>query len=225
MSAIALPSALRATALALPFVGACVPSMRSSFRDGRELAEQTFDAAGLTGIDLDAEVGDVELHGAAADSVQVQVTLRSSDAERLARECLPKSSLDVRRDGAVLTVRLEQRTRDRCGTRWRIAMSPRLHARVRARVGDVTVTGLASGIDVATGNGDIDVRSRATSHGRVEVRSDVGRVAVRVHGYAVPAERPQGAGQRATLRGPGGPDLVLHTRIGRASLVIDGGGA
>jgi hypothetical protein len=218
---------MSAVRLTLPAVAlllaACVPSLRSSFREGQPLATERFDAAGLTGLDLDAQVGDVELRAASADSVEVEVTLRSADAERLARECLPKSALDVRRDGTALVVRLTQRTRNQCGTRWRVALPPRLHARVRASVGDVTASGLAGGMDVTVGTGDIDVRTRAASHGRVDVSSDVGRVSLRVRGYDVPSERRQGAGQQATLRGQSGPDVVLRTRVGRAALVIEDG--
>lgn len=214
---------LAASGAALLLAAACVPGMRSSFREGSPLTVERFDAAGLTTLDLDAGVGDVELRPAAGDSVEVEVTLRSGDADRLARECLPNASLAVRRDGAVLVARLEQRTRDRCGTRWRVALPPRLHARVRASVGDVAVHGLAGGIAVDVGTGDIDVRSRAARHGRVDVSSDVGRVALRVRGYDVPVARRQGAGRQATLRGESGPDVVLHTRVGRASLVIEDG--
>ena len=199
---------------------ACVPSMRSSFRDGRAVDERSVDATGLVSVQLDAGVGDVELSPASTDSVRVQVTVRSSDAERLARDCLPNASLGVERQGGVLVVRLEQRTRNRCGSRWRLHLPPSLAVRVRADLGTITATGLTGALDVETGNGNIDVQSHAPGHGAVLVRSDVGRVAVRVRGYDVPPTSRRGAGQEATVRGPGGPDITLRTRNGRASLVL-----
>ena len=214
---------LRAIALAaLLGATACVPSMRSSFRDGSELASRVVDAAGLATLELDAGVGEVDLSAIDVDSVRVEVVLRSSDAARLERECRPNSSLVVDRRDDVLVVRVDQRTGDKCGTRWRVGVPARLATRVTSDVGKVTIDGVAGAIDVNVGNGDAEVRSRAPGHGAVLVRTNVGRVRVRIAGYDATPPKPPGSGHTVRLDGPGGPAVTIRVGVGNASLDLAG---
>ena len=217
-------SATRATlgvGLLAVVAAGCIPSMRRSYREGTELMERALDARDLTGVRLDAGVGNIEVRAGGADSVRVRVVLRSQDADRLANECIPRSELRAERDGAVLALKVEQHTRNQCGADWRIEMPAALHARIDADLGDITVAGLTGGIHVENDNGDIDVRSAAEGHGRVAVRSDNGRVRVRLMGYEVPVPSKPGPSSELTIDGPGGPAITLRTRLGQATLTVE----
>ena len=194
--------------------------MRTSYRHGQDLVRSVLDARDVETVDIDAGVADVEVVAGTADSIDVRVTLRSGDADRLERECLPNASLDARRDGRTLHFRVEQRTRDRCGAVWRVTLPSRLDVVARVSVGTVRISGTTGAVDASAQTGDVVVRSHASAHGTVSVRADVGRVRATVRGYEVPPKREHGPGATLTLKGSGGPSLDLRAGVGNATLDI-----
>jgi hypothetical protein len=184
--------------------------------------DTTVDARGLRALRIDADVGDVTVRATDGDSVRIAVVLRSSDADRLARECIPKSSLETALDAGILTAHVTQRTRNQCGARWDVAVPPRLRAVVTARVGDIVIEGLTGGIEASASKGNVDVRTRGEGHGTVRLSADVGRVRACVGGYDVPPTSHRGAGATLELRRPTGAEITLRAGVGNATLRLDG---
>jgi hypothetical protein len=225
--------------LALLLAGcAAVPSQRASFRDPTDVARLTRPAAGITGLEIQGGAADVDVVAAAVDSVEIVVALRSHDADRLTEVCVPGSELKAEPDGGRIVVFLDQRSRDRCGERWRVRVPASMPVVVRANVGKITTSGLAGGlrvrvtgsgsvdaavaggpIDVHVGVGDAKVTSREQSYRTVRLRADVGRVHFEAAGMRVSPPR-QGASSTFESEGRGRHEARVKSDVGDVTLVL-----
>jgi hypothetical protein len=210
---------------------------------GEEYVRLAFDTAGVQALHLAGGAGRARIAARASDSVRVTVALRSTDERRLRELCLPTATLDSGRAAGVLRLAVRQPNRDRCGEEWTIEMPARLAARVEFAAADVVVEGLAGGlharvtgagdvegtvergpVDVEVNVGDVRIASRAERHGEVELRSDVGGVALWLLGHRVSPEGRPGAGDRVRVRGSEGDPVTLRSHVGQVRACLGGGG-
>jgi hypothetical protein len=237
-----LPCALAALALA-----ACHAPRPPALWGERGAApvRLAFDARGLDALRVDGGAGRVRVtadSAAAGDSVRATVTLRSTDARRLAEVCVPGATLDSARGGGELRLAVRQPGRDRCGEEWVVEVPARLAVRLEFAAATLDVTGVAGGlrarvsaagdvraavaggaVDVETNVGDARVASSATRYGDVDLRSEVGSVALWLLGHRIPTRGRPGSGDEVRLAGEGGgPTVRVRVRVGRAEARLGG---
>jgi hypothetical protein len=188
-------------------------------------------------VEIAAGVGAVRITSDGGDSVRYEVALRSQDAERLRERCIPRSSVERVVEAGVMQLRLEQRTRDRCGELWTVHLPTGVGAHVTGGVTDVTMDGTfgdvrvrltgpgalrgsiaAPSIDVELRHGHIELTSPRERYRRIALDSDNGRVELTFKGMAIPARRsPPGAS--VAIDGEGDGEISLRSRLGNVRLV------
>jgi hypothetical protein len=217
---------------------AIVPSQRASFREPTDVARLTRAAGGVTGLEIRVGVGDLRLVAGAADSLAFAVALRSQDAKRLGEICIPRSELIAEPDGTRLVVRLEQRSRDRCGEVWQVQVPATMPVAVHAAGGKVVTERLAGGltvritgsghvdasvtggpVDARVGVGDVRVVSGEPSYRSVSLTAEVGRVTLETAGMRI-SPPSRGAGATFGSEGKGDHDIRLRSRVGDVTLVL-----
>ena len=202
-------------------------------------ASATVNADGLTALQVRGGAANVRVVADTTDLVRVEVSLRSSDSERLNRTCVPTARLDTTRSNGVLSVRVHQPSRDRCGESWSVTAPSRLLVSLDFANADVEAHGFTGGlsasltgtgkirgtavrgdVDVRVGVGDIDLSVDQREYADVSLASDVGSVRLELGGYDVPPAERRGSGQRITLRGAGTGRVTARSRVGDVRLTI-----
>lgn len=216
---------------------ACIPGMRQSYRFPTEVAQATLPADGVRELRVAAGTGDVHVMGEAGrEQVDVTVRLRSQDAERLERVCIPSARLESKTDLGTMELRLRQDDRNKCGESWEVRVPARLATtltgdvtRFRAEGAfeslNITASGpgrvdgafTAEGVSVDLGHGPVDLTVTTADFDAVEVRSDNGGADLSLDGASISAQRsPPGA--RASLDGDGRGDIRARSRLGDVRL-------
>ena len=136
-----------------------------------------------------------------------------------------------------MRLRLEQRTRDRCGEVWTVRLPAGVAAHVTGSVTNVTMDGtfgdvrvrlsgpgslrgaIASpSIDAELRHGSIELTSTRDSYRRIALDSDNGRVQLTYKGMEIPARR-SGPGASVAIDGQGDGEISLMSRLGSVRLV------
>jgi hypothetical protein len=157
-------------------------------------------AANVQRVRLQVEVGHAVITNGADDTIGIEIRLESRDATRLA--ACAQSTVKSRVEDGALIIRLDQPGRDHCGTRWTVKL-PR-----------------AMALDASVGVGDIDA-TLAGRYSEISVRSNVGKVDLRVDGLQVASRRPPGPSDEARLSGGSGPALRLRSSVGNVKASIN----
>ena len=196
-------------------------------------------ADGLTALEVRGGMADIRVIADTAERLQIVTSLRSSDAERLNKTCVPSARLDTVRSNGVLSVRVYQSSRDRCGESWSITMPKRLHIALDFTNADAEVQGLGGGlrmsamgtgkirgsvergdVDVRVGVGDVELTIAQREYAAVSLESEVGSVHLKVGGYDVPRGEKRGAGQRISLTGAGTGRVSARSRVGDVRVTL-----
>src|SRR5688500_1811576 len=131
-------------------------------------ASATVNAEGLTALEVRGGAANIRVVADTTDAVRIEVSLRSSDAERLNSTCVPTARLDTTRSNGVLSLSLRQPSRDRGGESWSISAPSRFFVSLDFTNAEAETHGFAGGLRVSTTStgkvrgtiigGDIDVR-------------------------------------------------------------------
>lgn len=232
----------RATrSLVLVVLGACtLPSTRQAriapFTAGRAVLP----AHTVTRVIVDAAVGTVTIDSTSGDSLIVVAELTSGDTTRLRTVCAQSTQLATTNASDGVHFALEQRSRNRCGERWRLLVPASVAVHVTGRVLDVTVDARlpalrvrmggpgsvrgrvdAPDVDIDIGHGGITLRSTRSDLRRASAISKIGRAQLEVNGLRIPSvSKPPGAVAEVTGRGES--TLLARTGNGSVSVTVEG---
>ena len=219
--------------------GCFLPSSRLARNEPFRAARVAYQSAGLDRIVVSAAVGNVTIDSLTSDSVIVRADLASHDAKRLANECGPNTRLIEERSDRELHLRLDQRTRNRCGERWVISVPANVGVRVTGGVTNVAVAaalnqlhvrlsgpgsirGFVSSpdIDLTTNLGDIDITARRREFRRVSAISRIGNAHLEINGLRISSiRRPPGA--VAEVDGKGSASLMARSGNGTVRVTVE----
>ncbi len=198
-------------------------------------------AAGVTTINIDAGVGDVQVRGAEVDTVSVRITLRPKrgllDSPRRTRELVKAVELRAEERDSTLALRLRPAARQgNFEASWSAVIPATAGLRLDAGVGDVRIVGVQGGVsvdlgvgdvalvDVAgdlnvdVGVGDVEVTGEWAAFGSLRVDSGVGEVTLRTPDGRQLSKGFVGRGLSTT--GPGTARLRLGVGVGDATIVL-----
>lgn len=167
----------------------------------------TFEAAGVTAVELSSELGNVEITG--ADVEEISLTARIDHGLRRTRH-----SAEV--DGNTLVVRDDCPTGIPvwCRVDYELEIPSSLRVQITAENGRVTVRDVDGGVQIRGGNGAVDVARVA---GDVDLRTGNGRIEARgVDGGRVTARTGNGAIALSFVR----PPDAVETRTGNGSIEV-----
>lgn len=179
------------------------------------MAENTRDfsldvpAEDIKQLDLEGNVGSIDIRAADVDAVEVRVRLEPSDddwfgSEKKLAERLEEAKLEHDVDGDVLRVRLNyEESRHDDGDleeHWEIRVPTRMALNVELNVGEMSLVGTGGGveaevnvgeleIDVTGGDidaevnvGEVDIRSATKTPGEFDLESNIGDARLRIDG-------------------------------------------
>lgn len=198
-------------------------------------------ATGVAVVDLDAEVGEVEIRGAPVDTVSVRVTLRNRkrwlESSRREEEWLRRAAIVPTLAGSTLRLRLEPRPwKGGWEADWSVTVPATVAIRLDAGVGDVRIAAVGGGITadlgvgdvtlfdvkgdilVDVGVGEVEVTAAWSDFGAVRLGCGVGKTALRT-----PAGRQVGkgfAGSSLSVNGPGSARLEVDTGVGAVTVLL-----
>lgn len=182
-----------------------------------------WEAAPLREISVVATSGAVTIAGADADEVDVSVEVRPA---RRTRALFSRASGDpgtARLVHEATGTHASLRVADTHGPveeHWTVRVPRRFGVRVDMHEGRLVVTGVEGALDLDVSVGTIDADSHSTTHGAVDVRSQVGDARLTVAGRSIVAPRQPGPGHRLRLDGEGAQALTLRVDVGDATLRI-----
>jgi hypothetical protein len=184
--------------------------------------EHTQPAAGLTGVIVQAGVGDVEMVGDSGTEIRVRVEITkkhhgwfgssSSDAE------IQRLAIDPSASGGKLTLRLKpDGDKDHSFVEnWTVYVPTGFTAQIKLGVGDATVLDVTGDVRTELGVGDVKVEGLHASFGDVHASCGVGNATLRT-----PAGRQEGEGFVAhDLRATGPGRSEIHAEVGVGDVTI-----
>lgn len=203
----------------------------------------TFPAAGISSMKVTNGVGDVAITAASVSDITVEVTLIPRrgglfSSYRHAQDEVDSAKLASRTNGNELVLGLESSSNEpRFEARWVVVMPADIAVGLEAGVGDVTIRGLAAGVDLEVGVGDavievtggsIDlevgvgdatVQGPANAYGDVEASGGVGSSDLVVRDQRVSGEGF--VGQSSSWRGDGPHAISVEVGVGDARVRLD----
>lgn len=223
--------------IVLLILGACtLPSTRQARIPPFTAGRAALLAHSVTRVTVEASVGTVTIDSTGGDSLIVLAELTSGDTTRLRTICAQSTRLATTNASDGVHFALEQRSRNRCGERWRLLVPPSVAVHVTGRVVDVTVDarvpalrvrldgpGTVRGrvdspdVDIDIGHGGITLRSARSDLRRASAVSKIGRAQLEVNGLRIPSvSKPPGAVAEVTGRG----ESTLLARSGNGSVSV-----
>lgn len=213
-------------------------------RDDRVI-EGKAPAGAATRLVLEAGVGEVRLEAGAGDAIVWRVELEA-DPDRHTLFSRKRRTDEVRADLDRVEVELGQRgdratlslalpaslDDDDFKERWTIAVPARFAADLELGVGQMTIRGVAGGVDasVDVGDltievpggaiegsvdvGDLELRTEATGSGDISLEADVGDVDLELGGRRIRTDGGYGPGASIRLEGKDGPRIRLSVDVG-----------
>jgi hypothetical protein len=103
---------------------------------------------------------------------------------------------------------------------WTVRVPKRFGVRATLGTGRMRVSGVEGALDLDVSVGTVSAESGSTTHGTVDVRSDVGDAQLTLAGRSIVAPREPGPGHRLRLDGDGPHALKLRVSVGDAILHI-----
>ena len=213
-------------------------------RDTLAALATSVDAATVELVELRAGDGAVRVTAGAGDSVRVWLVLAPhrdpERRDRCTRKRTTRARLVAERHGTSASLRAEPSLRGKCGEAWRVEVPAGVALHVRGQVADIIVSGVAGGVNLSTGVGDIvaqlprgsvqatvrdvgdvTVETASTDYGDATLRASVGTVVLSIGGHRVATPHEPGAGEHIALRGPGRDTFTIRTGVGKAQLAIE----
>jgi hypothetical protein len=244
----------------LVLLAAGASSLSAAERSGPRTLTWEAPTTGVEELRLEAGNGRVEVVATPGDAVRVSLRAelkRWSDDEPWRRmvswfltsahkedaALMSALALEHEQEGGALSLGLRPRGRtrtNRVAETWRVELPAGKRAVVRLDSGDVTVTGVAGGVevrlgagdvvvrapqgdlDVTVGVGDIDVRLASLSTRDVVLEAQVGDTELWVAGNRVRHAREPGPGNHTSLRGSGRFDVRANVSVGDVAVRIGG---
>lgn len=197
-------------------------------------------AAGITSVEIRADVGSITVTAAPIQEVRVSVIVTAKTQWHFfSRETGDPSRVQLRQAkyGNSLEISLSGDSRN-LEEQWKIEVPENVSARLALDVGKIRVNGIRGGIDARTDVGpieidvpegsisatshvgDIRITTRTPSYGDVDTRTSVGHLNLAMDGHALDHKRSPGAGDTFKLRGPGKDRIRVHTDVGAVNLKI-----
>lgn len=201
---------------------------------------------GLASIEIDANVGSVEVIGGDYDEISLVLVIEPDDdwgrdSERVA-ELIAAAELEEDRRGDTLALDLRTR-RGRSGDNdieehWKLKLPSAMAAMVELNVGEVDITGVGGGveaevnvgeldIEVPGGDieaevnvGDLEIRSGSDSPGSFDLEVNIGDVDLEINGDDVGDKRGWLGGSIRHDAG-GDDDVSAEVNIGNLDVDID----
>lgn len=213
----------------------------------RELTGKT-DAKGLKSLRLDMHVGSIEVIGTAAEQIGWQLKLEPDDdggwfsLSKDAQQAVDGATVRAVAVGDAweLEVELPRGSDfDDVEEHWIIEVPVRFAVVLEANVGEVTVRGVAGGveaelnvgemrIEVPRGDvraqinvGELDVVSQTRSIGRVRLQSNVGDIDLRIAGKRIESDRYFAIGADLAVANEGEDDVEAEVNVGEVSVRIE----
>lgn len=206
-------------------------------------------ANGINTLTLTAGVGEVRITPSNDDRVHVSVRLEQKSREFLwffhwqsnttTRE-IESAQLVQQRSGERLDLSLGSSSKldtNQVKQHWMLQVPARLALALDMKVGQVTVQGVAGGVNVNLNVGEIDIdtprgalnarvnvgqisaTSASARHGPIDLSSDIGEAALFRDGKAVRGGgRHSGLGRRIHLPGSGSDSMKLSVNVGEVDL-------
>ncbi len=210
------------------------------------------DAAALDTLALDIGVGEVHVTPSADGALHVQVTLQQKERESLwffhwmsqgTQRDIAAAAIRSRQEGKRSTLSLDYPggNQDDVKQDWEVQVPARLKLAVAMKVGDMSIEGLAGGVEAKLGVGELSIDTpqgpirgevnvgeiRATSGsarpGRIELSSNIGEALLTLGGKSAGSREHGGLGNRVSLDGGGPDDMHLSVNVGEATLHVAGG--
>jgi hypothetical protein len=202
-------------------------------------------------VALEIGVGEVHVTASSDDKVHARVTLRRKQREFMwffhwmtegSTSAIAAARIDERSSGGRLTLSLalpHSSDQDDLKQEWDVQLPARLKLDAVMDVGDLSIEGVAGGvmaklnvgelsldlpqgsIDANVNVGEIRAKSASTHHGRIELSSSIGDVALFQQGSEAGTHRHGGLGSRVSLDGSGPDDIQLKLNIGEVTLHLD----
>lgn len=189
-------------------LAALLPVTAIAADDSREFSLDV-PAADIERLELEANVGEVDIRAADIDVVEVRVRLEPGDgdwfdsADRLAKR-LAEAKLEQEIDDEALRLRLDydesRRGDENLEEHWEIRIPARLALDVELNVGQARLEGAAGGVDAEVNVGELEIDVPA---GSIDAEVNVGEIDI-----------------RSATKSPG--EFDLESNIGDARLAIDG---
>lgn len=232
---------IRHAVVAAAVLGLAIPATAARNRT----IEETVSARGIESLVLDTGVGDVELLTHDADTVEIEVLLiprRGGLFSSLAsaERAVERATLESRRQDDRLELQIDADGSGddrRFEERWTVTMPARLAVSLELGVGDLTIRGVAGGVDAELGVGDADleipagdvslelgvgdarVTAPATAYGMVDCSGGVGDSRIDVAGRKITGDGFMG--HSVSWRGDGPGTIEIEAGVGDARVILE----
>lgn len=237
---------LVATIAALVLAFTPPPALAAASNTGRASLDRELSAdvpaAGVEIVRLIGHDGEVAIEVGDTEHIRIRVHIKSK------RKGLMRSSsrgdayvedarLETSMRGGRLQVELSGgRGREEVTETWTVVVPARLAVEVRMAAARIAIVGVAGGVGVKLGTGDlkvdvprgaidadvtvgnVEVNTRTDSHGEVDLRSRVGDTDLWLDGSRIDYPNPPGPGSRVSIRGSGRDRIKVSVMVGDADL-------
>jgi hypothetical protein len=207
--------------------------------------------AGVDTLALEIGVGEVHVTASSDDKIHARVTLRRKQREFMwffhwmtegSTSTIAAARIDQRSSGGRLTLTLalpHASDQQDLKQEWDVQLPARLKLDAVMDVGDLSIEGVAGGvmaklnvgelnldlpkgaIDANVNVGEIRARSGSGHHGRIELSSSIGDVALILQGTEGGTREHGGLGSRVSLDGDGPDEIQLKLNIGEVTLHLN----
>ncbi|HEX7009540.1 MAG TPA: hypothetical protein VF184_06130 [Phycisphaeraceae bacterium] len=208
-------------------------------------------AAGVNRLELSVGVGEVHVTISPDDSVHAQVTLKQKEQEFLwffhwmsegtAKE-IADATLKQEKTGDALALSLDindDGNNDDVKQVWQVQLPARLMLKTDMKVGELTVDGVAGGVDARLNVGELSINvphgavhgdvnvgelrvvSNSTQPGDLSVSSTIGEASIFMNGKFVShGGEHSGIGKSLSIVGTGPDEMHLSVNVGEAMLKL-----
>lgn len=209
----------------LPIIAITTLAASAAIAAGDRTLTLTQPVAGITGIVLRAGVGDVEILGQDAASIDATVTLASKHngfwGSSRSNTAMDSARIETELRGSTLYISLQtdSDSHDRdLSEDWSLRLPRGLAAELKLGVGDVKVIDTRGDVDVKVGVGDVRVEGAWNDYGDISASCGVGDAELRG-----PDGREEGSGfigHSLRSRAAGKSEIEVHSGVGDATIKL-----